>query len=68
MAFKIKNIKKTYISKEIEYCCKDMEKAVKNFVIHSLIKNDTNEIEVYIGESSDSIKYCPFCGEKLQDE
>jgi hypothetical protein len=34
MSLKIKNIEKTYISKEIEYCCKDMSDAKNNGIIY----------------------------------
>lgn len=68
MTLKIKNIEKTYISKEIEYCCEDMSDAIQGRIIYTLIKD--NKIETFLQNKYYIcyLKYCPFCGEKLQDE
>ena len=69
MTLKINEIEKTYVVKELVYCCTDIEIACKNGPLIISTK-DNNDIETTIVNAHyvAYINYCPFCGEKLQDE
>ena len=68
MTLKINEIEKKYVSKEITYCCEDIKIAHENGPLRIVIINN-NKIEATITNSYyvAYIKYCPFCGEKINE-
>lgn len=56
---------KTYTYNEYIYCCKELETAIKNYLF--AIQKD----KVYFANkynTATELKYCPFCGKKIEEE